>query len=120
MCGDLYWKPTGPNQSAITVNPNVRDVIIDFGGYTLRQTDESQADNVGVLVNQNVENIQIRNGTITNFSVWGVEILGGTQEMILDSLNVTFCGYNGFTPFTGGARPSSGGVTISNTDINGM
>ncbi len=103
---DLYWKPTGPGQAAITVDAN--DVIIEFNNRKLQQTDPTQGQCIGVLINPNLTNIRLLNGTIENVSMWGIEALSGDHELLFDSMNTFSCGYNGNDP----SVQSSGGMTL--------
>ncbi len=112
---DLNWAPSGAGQAGITVAAN--DVVIEFNGRTYKQTDSTQANCIGVLINPNLFNVQLLNGTIENISMWGVVALGGCQELLFDSINTLSCGYNGIDQFAPG---SSGGLGIFNQNIAGQ
>lgn len=69
LCRDLVFHPTVDGTNAITIDQGVTDVNIEFAGYTLSMdADSTTADNFGILINAQCENILIHGGTIHGFS----------------------------------------------------
>ncbi len=105
---DLNWAPSMAGQAGITVA--ISDVVIEFNGRTYKQTDSTQANCIGVLINPNLINVQLLNGTLENFSLWGIKGLGGDRELLFDHINTYSCGYNGSDSVNG--TSGSGGMEL--------
>ena len=71
----------------ITIASN--NVILDLNGFNI---DGSAADGVNGIVVTNRESIQIKNGSISNFSTAGINITGGTDIVIEDLIITTDIG----------------------------
>lgn len=89
---DLVFNPTVDGTNAITIDPNVRNVNLDFANHTLKMVASSTtADNNGILINSGCRNIVIHDGTVQGFSasqIRGYASLNTieVQNMILEGI----------------------------------
>jgi len=65
---DITWSPTGAGQAISIVSS---DVTLDLKGYTLSST-TTQFNTIGILATQ-VANVTIKNGTIANLALNGIQ-----------------------------------------------
>lgn len=90
---DLVFKPKANGTNAITIADGVTDVNIDFANHTLSMsTSSTYADNNGILLNSNCENIVIHDGSITGFSASAIRGYAGLNtievcDMILEGIS---------------------------------
>ncbi len=75
-----YYKLNSPISNQVTIT--VSNVTFDLGGYSI-----SGATN-GIIVNGNLNNIIIQNGTIASATSNGIQINGGCSDITLDTINV--------------------------------
>ncbi|MCE5293181.1 MAG: hypothetical protein LLF94_01030, partial [Chlamydiales bacterium] len=87
LCSDIVFTPAANGENAITVDVGVTNVNIDFGNYTLSMNPSSQAaDNNGILIQSNCENIVIHGGTITGFSASSIRGYTGLNTIIVNDM----------------------------------
>jgi hypothetical protein len=87
LCKNSEFDPIGNNDSAIIIA--VSDVNIDFCGFKLSQNPTSTtADNVGIKVNDNLQNIHIFGGTIQGFSSTSIKAGSGITNLTIDHMNL--------------------------------
>src|SRR6185436_15012746 len=84
FAGDLPWHPESTACSAITITAS--GVVLDLAGFNLTATvqDNSQLI-VGIMVQGDVSNVTIRNGTLANLCFYGIcadTVKGLTTENI--------------------------------------
>lgn len=90
---DIDFSPLFPKTSAITIDSD--NVVLNLCSHVLKQTN-TMRQTVGIKVKTGHNNIKIINGTVTNFSMKGIQFEGNTDAIILGEegtyLNVLECG----------------------------
>jgi hypothetical protein len=113
--GDVIYSPAGINDSVVLITTN--SVILDLGGRVLSQGNLIDGLN-GVVVNPNLQNVTIKNGTISNITGTGIGIGIGCNRVKIDSITTFSCdlrgvSLNGGTATTANVKNS----TIVNSNI---
>lgn len=82
---NINFDPVLPNQSCITIDAN--DIILDLNRKTISQVSgNTQPGTIGITINPGVRNILIRNGSITDMSLYGIYINDGTELITLANI----------------------------------
>lgn len=84
---NITWSPTGAGQAILIVS---NDVILDMQNYTLESV-ITVFNTVGVLA-KSVKNLTIKNGTIANLALGGIQCENSSyiliEDMTIDGLNM--------------------------------
>lgn len=84
---DLVFNPTADAANAITVDSGVTDVNIDFANYTLSMSASStKADNNGILIESDCENVVIHDGSIVGFSASSIRGYTGLNTIVVNDM----------------------------------
>jgi hypothetical protein len=87
LCKHSEFDPATNGESAITIAASC--VNLDFCGFKLSQKSTStKADNVGVKVNDNLENIRIFGGTIKGFSATSIKAGSGISNLTIENMDL--------------------------------
>jgi hypothetical protein len=102
---NINFSPLG-TATAITIAAD--DVTLDLCGNTLSQANSDTVAGVKAISMNNQENVTIKNGTISDWSAQGVDLLS-SSEIILQNISINQCGR--------GASTQAGFNCTSCTDI---
>lgn len=121
VCESLVFCPSNSQLVAITINCS--NVFLDFNTFSLTQKNTDVAETVGVVISDNVQNVSIVNGSISNFSLVGVYGHKGCKNVLLENLLIEKCGYNGqsltrYSNFFGANEYYSGGIVFLGDESN--
>lgn len=89
---NIAFTPVSADQNVIEITSD--DVRLDLNAFSIR-SDKSRSGTVGVFVDNDVENVQIINGTISGMTGNGIEISSGCQNLKLFDLFIADCDTNG-------------------------
>lgn len=82
---NIDFDPAGPNQSCITIATD--NVILDLNRKTISQVEgNTQPGTIGITINPNVKNSFVRNGTISNMTLYGIYVYDGTDITTLSNI----------------------------------
>ncbi len=91
LAEDVRFKPSAPNLSAIVIDIGAgKNVVLDLNGKTLSQNGTNAGVN-GILINAS-DSVSIKNGTITDFTLFGVRINPPSGFSNLSNLSIFRCG----------------------------
>jgi hypothetical protein len=107
--GDIAYAPT-TTDNIITVS--VSNVVLDLGGRVLSQTN-AVAGLTGILVNPNLSNVTIQNGTIFGLTGTGISVSPGCSRVLISNVVVSGCAQRGIN-ITGASNN-----LISSSEIRG-
>lgn len=105
ICGDVLWKGTANNSFAITIK--AQDVTLILAKHTIKQENTSASRCYAIWVSPTAGEVNIRNGTIEQFS--GGAILNNASCVTIDSIQANHCCYNGMTILDNG-RPFASAI----------
>ncbi|MEX0849379.1 MAG: right-handed parallel beta-helix repeat-containing protein [Candidatus Dependentiae bacterium] len=97
-----------PLSAATAITIAADDVTLDLCGNTLSQANSDTVAGVKAINMNNQENVTIKNGTISDWSAQGVDLLS-SSEIILQNISINQCGR--------GASTQAGFNCTSCTDI---
>jgi hypothetical protein len=80
--------------AAIAISPNVGEVTIDFGNFTLNQS-VAAAGVSGISVGSGNNRVTIRGGSIKGFSQSGIYVADQCSEIYIDSMSIVNCSNRG-------------------------
>lgn len=117
------FNPSGPGLAAITINSD--GVVLDLCKRTL-SGGNAASKTVGILVNAK-NNVLIKNGTVSGFSLFGVRILPGSSFVTVKNFNAFNNGVNDPVNLTvsGGIVAAGDGshfthdIVLNNVDASG-
>lgn len=120
---NLNWCPKNDGEIALTIN--TMNCLLDFDDFFMKQTDKTKSNCIAILINskgQNISNIQIRNGSIIDFSMYCIVVLGSTQNIAplvsniwIHHINFVGSGYDGIDLWQYG---SSGIILMTEATID--
>lgn len=107
---DTQFTPKADGQVAIIVASN--DVEINLCGKRLFQDPSvTTLGNIGIQVSQNYDNVTIRNGVVSGFGLWGIQVQPGNTHININHIIAEGNGANGFASPTAAPR-FSGGIQV--------
>jgi hypothetical protein len=87
---DAIVSPSNNSSTIITVNAS--NTVIDLNGMVISQAHNNSATNLdAILVNTNVSNILIMNGSINSLSGIGVKANSGANNIVLMNVKINAC-----------------------------
>lgn len=93
------------------INITVSDVVLDLGGYTISQGNATASVD-GILINNGLSDIVIRNGTISNVTRSGIRIGSSCSQITIQNVEFLNCRVSGVDfQGTAGSRVVDGAVT---------
>lgn len=91
---DIIVTPSNNNSTIIVINAS--DVVLDLNGMVISQAHNNTATNLdAILVNTNVSNVLIMNGSINSISGIGIKGNSGVNNLVLTNVKVNACGNYG-------------------------
>lgn len=91
---DLIVSPSNNSSTVITINAS--DTVLDLNGMVIAQAHNNAATNLNaILVNTNVSNVLIMNGSINSLSGIGVKSNSGSNNIVLMNVKINGCGNYG-------------------------
>ncbi len=95
---DVNFNPTVPGTNAIEITAS--NVNLTLAGHVLNQGNTT-ADTNGIYVSPDQSNVNVFNGTISNFYTYGVNYDQSNSLITLDGLTITNCGTATITDVSG-------------------
>jgi len=87
-------QPTDPNDSVITIASS--NVVLDLDGYLLMQHPLVTTTGFsGIVINEGLSNIAIRNGRIDNFTGNGIKVSDGCHKIKVENMVISNCDAGG-------------------------
>lgn len=116
LTDDLVFSPTNPIYTA-GIHVTSSDVTIDMASYTLSFAPPSPPFYAGgILIDTGATNVVVKNGTILNFSTYGILARDGGQYLF-DELRVINCGPAPGVALPGGSITAGGILGVSSQDV---
>ncbi|MBI2774405.1 hypothetical protein HYX58_00135 [Candidatus Dependentiae bacterium] len=81
---------TSPTTADNIINITASDVVLDLGGYVISQANGT-ANVAGIVVNQNLSDIVIRNGTIRSVTGTGISLLATDSRIRISNILFENC-----------------------------
>jgi hypothetical protein len=91
--GNIAADPTDPNDAIITISSS--NAVIDLADHIISQTSTNALPLNGIVVNPNVSNITIKNGTIMNITGTGIIVNAGCSQVFIENILTLSCGASG-------------------------
>lgn len=86
---NLASLPTGPDS---IINITVSDVVLNLNDHVVSQANLTASVN-GILINNNLSNITIKNGIIRNVTGTGILVNQLARRIVIDSITFEGCGF---------------------------
>lgn len=105
LCDDVQWTARSNSAAAITITAS--GARLDLRGHRLSQLNSSSAGNIGIIVEENLEQVIIENGVLDGFSAAGILVREGSECVTIRGMEFHRIGYHGeiaiVNPFLQGA-----------------
>lgn len=95
--------------AAISINPNVGEVTIEFGNLSLNQA-VAASGVTGIAIGSGNNRVTIRGGTINGFSQSAISVADDCTEIYIDGMSITNCGNRGIE-FNGAGEIAHSAIT---------
>lgn len=95
---DIIYNPLSADDQIIRISAS--DVILNLNNFTIRQDPSNTFDTIqGIVIDPNLSNITIQNGTIAQITGTGLIINEGCSRITIENIQTYSCGFAGMYAF---------------------